>query len=210
VAQIGVTEEEEFYSLASYELTNQPVTLDLRNIGSGGSMQPSEYPLAYMAVQYLLASHGKSIASLVQVYQNMRNGSAFDTAFTLEFGNTLDEFYRDFEIQRAGMNDVYVLDDDFYLNSGDGDTSQGDFRWIVYPQETDHRRQLIFVGQTSPLEDCSLDLQISGQSIRRDTWANGQGQIFWLVSLPDGAQPGIGYLYVKCGLLFHHSVLSVK
>jgi hypothetical protein len=209
-SQIGVTTEEEFYSLALYSLNRRPVTKSLREIGSNGSIDANEYPLAYMAVQQLLADHGMSITALIDVYQQLGSGSKFDDAFVSVFGTTLDEFYGDFEARRAEMPAVQSLDDDFYSNGPDGYMSQEEFVWTTFPVGVDHGTQLVFVAQTAPLVDCTLNLFLSGSSIQRDTWANGEGEIFWLVSLPDDASASAGFLNAKSGNLFHHSVTAVK
>lgn len=209
-SQIGVTTEEEFYSLALYSLNRRPVTKSLREVGSNGSIDANEYPLVYMAVQQLLADHGMSIAALVDVYQQLSRGSQFDDVFVSVFGTTLEEFYGAFESQRVEMPTVQSLEDDFYANGPDGEMSQDEFVWTTFPVGVDHGAQMVFVAQTAPLADCTLNLFLSGSSIQRDTWANGEGEIFWLVSLPDDASASVGFLYAKCGTLFHHSVTAVK
>lgn len=196
-SQIGVTDQAEFYSLGFLKLTQSPVAGSLRDLGTGGAMGADEYPLAYMAVQYLLGSKGMSVESLAKVYQEIEGGSSFDAAFAAVFGMSLDQFYADFDSWRLSMSKVYSLDDDFYPN--DGPTQGAFISWKYLPQYIDRDGQLVFVAQTSALADCNLTLNLAGQSIQRTTWANGQGEIFWLVSLPDNAVVGNATVNADCG-----------
>ncbi len=208
-SQIEVTNQEEFYWLAYYKLTQDPVTGSLRDVGMGGVMSANEYPLVYMAVQHLLVSQGKSIEALVEVYQELGNGLSFETAFASVFGTTLDEFYGSFWLWRFGMPSSYSLDDDFYPNTLDEDINRGSFSWTTFPQGVDHGKQLVFVAQTMPLVDCTLTLYFGGTAVDRATWSNGQGEIFWLVSLPDGAVAGRGFVSVNCGEIVKSSVIGL-
>jgi hypothetical protein len=209
-SQIGVTDGEEFYSLAVFALTQDRVTGSLRDLGLTGSLSPNEYPLAYLAVQYLLGNQSKSVEALVKFYQELGNGSSFETAFVSVFGTTLDQFYGAFELWRVvGMPDADSLDDDFYPNSPDETINRGTFSWTAYPQGVHHGRQLLFVAQTKPLVDCTLYVNLKGQLTQRATWANGQGEIFWLVSLPHDAGAGIGYVTVDCGGILKSSVIGI-
>lgn len=208
-SQIGVTDEAEFYSLALFNLTQHPVSRNLKDIGLTGSLNPNEYPLAFLAVRYLLGNAEKPIETLVKFYQELGNGSSFDTVFVSAFGMTLDAFYGSFELQRVGMPSVHSLEDDFYPNTPDNGINRGTFTWTAYPQGVHHGRQLLFVAQTAPLVDCTLTLVLSGQPYQRATWANGQGEIFWLVSLPADTEAGIGYVSVDCGGIFKSSVIEI-
>lgn len=196
-SQIGVTDQSEFYSLAYYGLTTAPVIGNLRDFGTSVPMGASEYALAYMAVQYLLGSNGLSVEALGAVYQVIRSGGSFEGAFATVFGVSLEQFYVDFESWRLGMPKANSLDDDFYPNDG---FTQGTFiTWKYVPQQMNPGGQLLVVADTEPLLDCNLTLTLQDQTIQRETWANGQGEVFWLVSLPDSAVPGYATVGATCG-----------
>ncbi len=196
-SQIGVTDQAEFYALASYSLTVSPFPGTLSDLDNATSMGADAYPLAYVAVQYLLGSQGMSVSALGDVYTQMHDGATFDDAFTQVFGVTPDQFSAEFEAWRPSFQQVTQLPDDFYPPTGQAPS--GPVTLQVVPQTVGRDQQLIVTGATGALVGCDASLQLATETIDRETVANGEGNVFWLFSIPPDAPVGPANLTVDCG-----------
>jgi hypothetical protein len=196
VSQLGVTDQDEIYASNLYSLTEFPASGPLSNLDTSDSMGADAYPLAYVAVQYLLASKGMSVAALGDVYSRLEDGASFEEAFAAVFGEPLDQFYADFEALRAQLQQVTQLPDDFWPIEEDalpapvvlGDT----------PPQVGRGQQMVVVGKTRPLTDCDAELRLGVETVRRETYANGEGEVFWLITVPVDAPVGPATLSVAC------------
>jgi hypothetical protein len=197
VSQIGISDQGEIDSQYLYTLTQSPVLSDLPGLGVVVPMGADEYALAYIAMQYLLGSRGLSVESLIRVFQEIGTDSTFDEAFSSVFGMMPVQFYAEFDGWRANMLKVTQPEDDFLPNNGP--TSGAAVNWKYTPQQVAPGDQLMLSAWTDPLADCQLTVQWAGNSIQRSTWANGQGELFWLITLPDDVPPGAIEAYATCG-----------
>ena len=196
-AQIGVTDQAEFYALTSYSLTVNPFAGTLADLDTATSMGADAYPLAYVAVQYLLGSRGKSVAALGDVYTQMHDGAAFDDAFTQVFGLTPDQFSEEFEAWRPSFQQVTELPDDFYPPNGQAPASAVTVQAI--PPQVGRDLQLIVTATTGAMAACNATLHLGMQTLDRVTIANGEGNVFWLFSIPPDAPAGAAQVTVDCG-----------
>ncbi|HET9660398.1 MAG TPA: hypothetical protein VFP05_08700 [Thermomicrobiales bacterium] len=196
-AQLGVTDQTEFYDMAAYSLTEYPLPETLEDLQPVGSMTADAYPLAYMAIQYLLGSKGLSVSALGDVYTELANGAPFEQAFQTVFGETLDRFYIDFGAWRPTLQSETELPDDFYPN--DGTTQPAAITMQTVPQNAARDQQIVAVGKTLPLTECDLTAQLGAVSLERQTFSNGEGEVFWLLTIPPDAPAGPASLTFACG-----------
>jgi hypothetical protein len=196
-AQIGVTDQTEFYALTSYSLTVSPFTGTLDDLDTATSMGADAYPLAYLAVQYLLGSRGMSVSALGDVYTLMHDGADFDDAFAQVFGLTPDQFSAEFEEWRPSLQPVTELPDDFYPPTGQA--LVGPVTLQVVPQQAERDRQLVVTASTEAMATCAAALQLGMETLDRETVANGEGNVFWLFSIPPDAPAGAAQVTVDCG-----------
>lgn len=196
-AQIGVTDQAEFYAMTSYSLTVNPFAGTLADLDTPSSMGADAYPLAYVAVQYLLGSRGMSVSALGDVYTLMQDGADFDDAFTQVFGLPPDQFSDEFEAWRPSFQQVTELPDDFYPPNGQ--TVAAPVTLQMVPQMVARDQQLIVTAATEPLVSCDATLQLGMGTIDRETVANGEGNVFWLFSIPADAPAGAAQVTVDCG-----------
>ena len=196
-SQIGVTDQAEFYALMSYALTVSPFPGPLSDLDTATSMGADAYPLAYVAVQYLLGSQGMSVSALGDVYTQMHDGATFDDAFAQVFGLTPDQFVADFEAWRPSFQQVTELPDDFYPPIGQASASPVTLQSAS--QTVGRDQQLIVTATTGALAACGASLQLATETLDRATVANGEGNVFWLFSIPVDAPVGAANLTVDCG-----------
>jgi hypothetical protein len=196
-AQIGVTDQAEFYAVTSYSLTMSPFAGTLADLENATSMGADAYPLAYVAVQYLLGSRGMSVAAIGDVYTRMRDGASFDDAFAQVFGLTPDQFSAEFEAWRPNFQQVTELPDDFYPSTGQVAASPVTLQGV--PASVGRDQQVVVTASTGALAACGASLQLGSGTIERDTIANGEGNVFWLFSIPPDAVVGTANLTVDCG-----------
>ena len=194
---LGVTDQDEVYNLMSYMLTMYPLVTPLSQLEGFDSMSAEAYPVAYMAVQYLLGSRGLSVSAIGDLYDGLAAGQTFAAAFETAFGVSLPEFYVEFEAWRAGIVQTIVLDDDFWVGELASTTSA-----LVLdptPTQVSPTGQLIVSGQAAPDVACTLAVMIGATTIQRPAESNGEGEVYWLVSMPAGTVPGSGSLSASCG-----------
>jgi hypothetical protein len=197
ITQLGVVDQDDIYALNEYLLTRYPVEGSLANLQAYGSMDADSYPLAYLAVQYLLGIRGMSVSALAQVYENIGNGQQFGMAFENVFGQSLDGFYVDFDSWRANLLRVTDLPIDFVTPHSSGAPASAS--WLDENAAVTRGDQLVLVISTDPGADCTLQLLIPGSPVERETEASGDGEAFWLVTIPDTAAAGQISARASCG-----------
>jgi hypothetical protein len=195
--QLGVTDQSEFYDMAEYSLTEYPIAGTLQDLQSNGSMGADAYPLAYIAIQYLLGSKGLSVSALGDVYTQLQQGATFDQAFQTAFGESLEQFSAAFEAWRPTLQQETELPDDFWPN--DGTTQPAAITMQTVPQTAARDQQIVAVGKTLPLNACDATLQLGASSLERQTYSNGEGEVFWLITIPSDAPTGPTSLTFSCG-----------
>lgn len=195
--QLGVTDQTEFYDMAEYSLTEYPIPGTLQDLQSNGSMGADAYPLAYIAIQYLLGSKGLSVSALGDVYTQLQQGATFEQAFQTVFGESLDQFSAAFEAWRPSLQQETELPDDFWPN--DGTTQPAAITLQTVPQTATRDQQIVVVGKTLPLNACDATLQLGASSLERQTYSNGEGEVFWLITIPNDAPTGPATLTFSCG-----------
>lgn len=197
IFSIGVTDQQEIYNLIGFLLQTDPIATPLSALEGFDSMDASAYPLAYIAVQYLLGSRGLSVAAIGEVYRAVAAGATFSDAIAQVFGVTLDQFYAEFEGWRPGISLGSELDDDFWGSEFPPAVSEVSLTQV--PASVRPGGQLTVVGATAPNGSCLLDVSFGTGPVQRPAVANGAGEVFWLVSVPDGAAPGPVALQASCG-----------
>ncbi len=131
-----------------------------------------------------------SVAAIGDVYTRMRAGASFEDAFTQVFGLTPDQFSIEFEAWRPSFQQVTELPDDFYPSTGQAVASPVTLQ--VVPASVGRDQQAIVTASTGPLAACGASLQLGSGTIERETVANGEGNVFWLFSIPPDAPVGRG------------------
>lgn len=196
-AQLGVTTQEELYDLAAYSLTEFPVSGTLETLRPSGSMNADAYPLAYIAIQYLLGSRGLSISAIGDFYTQIADGASFDQAFESVFGSTVAQFTADFDAWLPTLKNVTELPADFWPT--DGTTQPAPVAIRSAPAQADPNQQILIVAGTEPLTDCTGTFQFGSDTLNRQTFSNGNGELFWLVTIPSDAPAGPAKVTLSCG-----------
>lgn len=197
ITRLGVVDQDDIYALNQYLLTRYPYDGSLAGLQSYDSMDADSYPLAYIAVQYLLGRAGMSVSALTQVYQGLSNGQPFDTAFQTVFGQTPDQFYVEFDAWRGGLVPVSTIPIDFVTPSYSGDSAAA--AWQQTQDQIARGDQLVLVVATTPGASCTVQILIPGTPIQRVADANGEGEAFWLITVPDSAPAGQFSTRATCG-----------
>ncbi len=195
---LGITDQAEIYEFVSYSLAIRPVSLSLSDLHGYDAMIGEAYPLAYLAVQYLLGSGGLTVAALGDVYLAMGDGSSFEQAFEHVFGSSLTDFEAEFEGWRASFP-THVSNSDDFAFIYERDAPAAGVTPELVPDEIGRGGQLLVVASTEPRADCSAMLQLADETIRRETYSNAEGELFWLITIPDTAPTGPATLWLDCG-----------
>jgi hypothetical protein len=197
IFSLGVTDQSEVYNLMSYMLTKNPVAAPLSHFEGFGSMDADAYPVAYMAVQYLLGSRGLSVSAIGELYEGLAARQTFAQAFETAFGVSIPDFYAEFEAWRPGIVQTALLDDDFWIE--DAAPAASALTLAPVPAQVPASGQVMVSGTTTPNLPCSLDVALGATTFQRPALSNGAGEVYWLVSLPEGTAAGNGSLVASCG-----------
>lgn len=197
ISRLGVVDQDDIYALNQYLLTRYPYEGSLAGLQAYGSMDADSYPLAYIAVQYLLGRAGMSVSALTQVYQALGNGQSFAAAFQSVFGQSLDDFYVDFDTWRTGLVQVTTLPIDFTTPHFSGVSANA--AWEQVQNQVARGDQLMLVVATAPGASCTAQVLLPGDVIQRVAIANGEGEAFWLITIPESAPSGQFSTRATCG-----------
>lgn len=197
VLPLGVTSQDEVYNMMSYMLTQNPISTPFSELEGFDSMQADAYPLAYMATQYLLGSRGLPVGAIGTVYEGLAAGKPFAQAFQDAFGVTPQDFYTEFEAWRPGIVQTLRLDDDFWAEEVSATASA--FVLDPLPAQVASTGQLTVTGQTAPDVSCELTVAIGPTTLQRPAESNSSGEVYWLVSMPEGTAVNTGTLTASCG-----------
>ena len=198
ITQIGVLDQSDIYQMALFMLTNFPAAPGgLEQFAPYGALTAEAYPLSYIAVQYLLGRSGLSVSALGEFYRAMANGTWMGDAFLGAFGISLEEYYVEFDTWRPSLQPELDLPGDFSPLSGI--EQPADAQWLHIQPRIERGDQLIAVVSTRPGAVCSLDLQFGEATMERETFANDDGEAFWLVTIPSDVPVGSATASASCG-----------
>lgn len=203
MASLTITDQstiDAFYrNLSSY--VSKSITLDELESHSMWDKQGAEvYPFSYFALGYLLEITGTGIADVARLYSDLSNGKSFGEAFVIAFGIPLTSFYERFEIWRDGWDPPGPIPQD-YLMPTEGPPSSA-VSFIEAPFLLVMNQQVLYLALSDPGADCRLKLEtdrVGGALVDHSTIANGDGELFWLVTIPELAEPSLGTVSVSCG-----------
>lgn len=197
LTQLGVLEQDDIYQLTAYLLTRFPVSGGLAQFAPYGSLTTEAYPFSYIAVQYLLGRSGLSVSALGVFYRAVGSGTPVDEAFLSTFGLTLEEYYVYFDTWVPLLQSEVTAPLDFYPMHGRDLAATA--TWQQIPPVVAPGDQLVAIVLTTPGANCTLDVRLAQLAVERDTFANEDGEAFWLVTIPSDAPPGTATLAATCG-----------
>ncbi len=200
VSSLGVTDQLDFIHLSLSRVGQNPVpeTLCSHDVYDE-TMTAEAYSLAHLAIQDLLARNGQSIEALVQIFEEIGNGSTFEAAFTDTFKIDPAQFCTDVETWRATLAQVDDVPPDLLITAGKDIPSQVELTSV--PEQAAPGQQVIFTASTTAGANCQLELTPGkrSSSITKETFANGSGEAFWLLIVPAEALPGEAAVEISCG-----------
>lgn len=198
-SELGITDQIDFIRVSLYRIGENPVpgTLCSHNV-SDDTFTAEVYSLAHLAMQDLLARNGQGVGALVQVFDAIANGATFEAAFTDTFHQDVAQFCTGVESWRATLARVEDVPADLMVYEGQDLPSE--VVSTTVPVDAHAGDQVIFTAQTTAGSNCSLSLSLDKRhQITRETFANGSGEAFWLVIVPEDTAVGVGVAQFSCG-----------
>lgn len=171
---------------------------DLEDWDAFGEVGADAYPLSFFAVSNLLAD--RSLADVQKMYVGIANGQSFAEAFTSSYGLTPDAYYQEFSAGLASLQGSIDLPNDYAFN--EGTDLNGPVKIVRAPDLSSADDQELVRAETLEGANCSLTLSpnTNGEStVTRDTFADGDGDVFWFVTIPADWEPGLADLSIECG-----------
>jgi len=205
MAQLRISDSSDFDALFDHLLwiSTPPVSLaQLESPIEFYAHGAGVYPLSYFAVARLLAYTGANYTNIDTYYLNLGDGLSFEDAFQAEFGISTLQYYEEFERVRGTLGSLQLPPDDFIILEGTRTPSPVSLSIAPTLLVRDH--QFLFLADTAPGTVCRLRIildEADASLVNRSTFANGSGELFWLVTIPADISPSAGTLTVTCGKL---------
>jgi hypothetical protein len=200
VSQLGVTGQMDFIRLSLYRIQqfDTPGPLCSYDV-TDGTFVPEVYSLGHLAIQELLARNGQSIEALVRVFEEIGDGVSFEDAFASTFHVSVDQFCADVEAWRTTLAPVDDYPADLVVYQGEDVPSDVAFGSV--PAQAAPGQQVLITATTSAAANCALTMTADKRSgpIVSETFANGSGEAFWLLIVPENALPGQMSMEISCG-----------
>ncbi len=179
--------------------TDLPPLEDLEDHSALQEQPGQVYPLAYFGVAQLIQN--RPLSSIDTYYTALQEGRTFPEAFEFAFGMPTERFYAEFARFRADhLPTMGYLPDELRITEGVDQPSavkvEGAPRFVIPDQ------QALVMAVAQPGSNCTLDLMTADMATAiqdRDTFANGAGRVFWLLTIPADAATGEGTIVVSCG-----------
>jgi hypothetical protein len=155
------------------------------------------YNLAYLAVADLI--EGRSLQRIRRYYERLAAGDDWQDAFRRSFRQDPDAFYAAFEARRSELQRPPERPAPFRSAAPVSIAAEVTIEAIA--PEIGRGEQLILVAGSEAGARCILTVTTSEgeRLLRQRTFADATGLVFWLWSVPPGADPGEATARVRCG-----------
>ncbi|MCC6943394.1 MAG: hypothetical protein IT335_02390 [Thermomicrobiales bacterium] len=200
--QIGVIDHADLIAfdtaISAIYMEDVPVE-QIRAWGDFQGFDGDVYALSHAAVARLM--DGKPLNTLSIYYTMLRNGYSADAAFSSLFGATPAAFSDEMTAYIAGWDQPYngAIMDDFI----DGPVEQpSPIEVVSAPVSVTIGEQIVVTGIAQPASVCTLDINDPGSHtplVERSSFADGTGDVFWLVTIPESVVSGLITIQTACG-----------
>jgi hypothetical protein len=202
LAGVDIVDQREFDGYEAAWLQFAPPASILPSLESPFTFQREgldSYPLCYFAIAHLFEPF--DLETVNDFYSALDATDDFDTAFAQTFGISTAAYYQDFELWEQELPDALVLIPDEFLPF-EGEQQSSPVTLVDAPLALHGDEQVIFQAETDAGSICSLTIALpsgSDQLIFRDTFANNEGEAFWLVTVPPDTGTGNAAIALTCG-----------
>ncbi|CAN5886388.1 hypothetical protein BH24CHL4_BH24CHL4_27190 [soil metagenome] len=200
LSDLGVIDRTDFETYWALLLERGPIDRSLEELESWLVFQATEgalYPLSYFSIAKLFADN--DLNRVTDYYALMASGESFERAFLLTFGLTPNEHYAEFEVWRAGIIPGEIPPDIAVFNPVE---RKSDVRPVDVPRTLIADDQVVIHALTLPATSCSLTLIQPGSGgtlLERTTFADGTGDVYWFITIPDDWLGGLVTIDMDCG-----------
>jgi hypothetical protein len=186
-----------FGSVVTY--STLPALQDLEAYSAMTEQSGRVYSLAYFGVAQLMQD--LPLTAIDAYYAELHQGSSFPLAFERAFGIAPAVFYDAFaEFRATSLPVMQDFPDELEISEGiDLPSAVTSDR---LPPLVISGEQSLIVAEAFPGANCTLDLKVADISIlgnSRQTFANGAGQVFWLLTVPVDMPSGQATVALDCG-----------
>lgn len=162
------------------------------------SISGVDYPLVHLGAAVLLED--RSLAAIVEYRDAMADGVAHDEAFASAFGRTEREHCAHVDRAIEALPPAVSMPNDLFLSETPIEGTFAEF--VDTPQTVGPGDLLIVKVRTDASAECVLSLHASRSPdpvLTRHSRADGEGDVFWLVTIRWNAVTESGAWAVTCG-----------
>jgi hypothetical protein len=170
---------------------------ELESHSAFDAMTGGAYELAYFAVAELFQASG---LDAVQTYYGViGSGASFETAMERAFGISPTELEARIATRLATLSGAESEPNDVAVVTGIARESP--VRFTGLPAAAGPDEQIVVRARTVEASSCRLSLSAAGGQtlLERGSFADGAGDVFWLVTVPADAPLGLATLHLDCG-----------
>jgi len=157
------------------------------------------YPLVHLGAAILLQD--LPVSAVVRYRDSMAAGTPHSEAFSSAFLRSESEFCADVDRQIEALSPALSVPSELFVSESQVIGSHATI--VDSPLTARPGQQVIVRGRTNESAECDLSLQHEGRTPEsfqpRKARADGEGDIFWLITLPIDVEAGGARWIVSCG-----------
>ncbi len=202
MADWGVIERSDFETFWATILELAPVEESMEELEEWPIFQQSTgavYSLSYFAVAALFED-SDDLTPISTAFTLMGAGQSFDTAFTVAFGITPMEHYANIAMDLGAPPSSPDIPPDIVVN--DPVARQSPVHIGSLPRTLEPGAQVLIEARSIPASICLLDLvdaTTRESHLVRSTFADGTGDVYWFVTVPEMEPGQLLSLVLSCG-----------
>jgi Peptidase of plants and bacteria len=202
VTQAGIVDQADYEVTQYVILASSPRVPALTELDSQIAFLQgdlSAYALSYFAFADLLDEQG--FDAVDSLFSLLREGFGFEQAFEESFGQSTTAFYEEFALRQPTLTESVEPPEEFSTYIIERRSSP--VTLVEAPDVLHAGDQVVYQATTEPGTICTLALEKPGAShpqlLQRESFANGQGDVYWLITVPANADRGDAQSILSCG-----------
>jgi hypothetical protein len=200
LSEPGIIDRADFDAYWALLLDRNPVSQSLAELEAWSVYQNAEgalYPLSYFSIALLMET--RDLHAMNAYYALIAGGTSFEQAFAAAFGLSPAEHYAAFATW-DGLPTANGMPEDISVFVPVD--RQESVEIVSAPRALFPDEQIFVHGLTSPGTTCAIGLTLPGDMqpiVARQTFADGTGDVHWLLTVPATTPPGLAVLEMHCG-----------
>lgn len=196
ILDAGSIESHNVHLLRSTDIDSSLAELEAS--GSTYGISGPDYVVSHLAMARLLDDIG--FEAIHTFYSLVADDVEFDSAFLTAFGIAPELYAQGFDTWLESAPGSVVGPADFDVRRGE--SLESPVRLVAAPTVVEFDGQILIVARTVRASTCELGVRYGKgphDPLERITFADGDGDVFWLLTLPETPRAGSVHFSIGCG-----------